>query len=459
MTRELQNLMTRIRIAEGNARVQASFGTNESRRAVRERIETLRRNLALLRRNPNAYRLQAARQRARTSYVAARPFFDGAGPSTAVGTRTGAEIANTMKAMNTAATKIQKVFRGMKGRQSAAKVKANANARARANANARAKANANARARANANARAKAKINAETKARANAQAKAKAKANEEKARALAQSRANVQRRLNEARRAHQARNKAATKIQAAARGFRTRSTLKKFSNIKSQLEAIRGNLTNAEVNRLSKLIRENALSGLSSSRNMSFFIQKFPNKTHQHYKNRAQIFKNILHQRGQKALAKHLARKVSAIGEPILATMRRNERTREIQNLTKLVRQPGGAAAVEAVREGQKGTGQLGNIVVIKELRRPIQPLQFAGAQTLNHFIQMIGMMSVNNQRFRNAVAFVQSQNPNSPPPPNAPVWVKGMKPSNLSAAKRQYESNLRNWLKTAASEWWRTKR
>jgi hypothetical protein len=365
-----------------------------------------------------------------------------------------------MKAGNTAATKIQKVFRGMKGRQSAAKVKANANARAKANANARAKANAETKARTNANAQAKAKINAETKARANAQARAKARANEERVRALAQSRANVQRRINEARRAKQNRNKAATKIQAAARGFRKRRALKTVSNVKSQLEAIRGNLTNAEVNRLSKLIRENALTGLSSPRNMTFFIQKFPNKTHEYYKTRAQIFKNILSQRVRNALAKNLARTLSAIGEPILAKRRINERTQVIENLTQRVKQPGGAAAVEAVREGQRGTGQLGNIVVINELRRPTQPLQFADAPTLNHLIQMIGMMSVNNQRFRNAVALVQSQNlPNVPPPPNAPVWVKGMKPSNLTAAKRRYESNVRNWLKTAAREWWRTKR
>jgi hypothetical protein len=430
-----RNLLARIERAKDNARVQASFGTNESRRAMREHIKSLQRNLALLQSNPEAYRLQAARQRARTPSVV-RTFFDGAGPSTAVGSRTGAEIANTIKARNTAATKIQKVFRGMKGRQSAAKAKANANARAKA------KANSNARVKANA------------KARANAQAKAnaaKARANEERVRALAQSRANVQRRINEARRAQQARN-------ANAKAAAVANTVKRISNIKSHIKAIRGNLTNAEVNRLSKLINENTLTGLSSSRNMSFFIQKFPNKTHQYYKNRVQIFKNILHQRGQKALAKHLARKVSAIGEPILASMRRNDRTRFVQKLNQLVKQPGGTTAAHAAFEGQRGTGQLGSNIAIEELRRPIKPLQLADAATMNHAIQMLGMMSVNNQRFRNAVAFVQSQNPNSPPP-NAPVLVKGMKPSNLSAAKRQYESNLRNWLITSARELKRRRR
>lgn len=84
-------------------------------------------------------------------------------------------------------------------------------------------------------------------------------------------------------------------------------------------------------------------------------------------------------------------------------------------------------------------------------------------APTLNRLKQFVSMMSVNNKKFQNSLASIKTihrnkysrEVNNAPTPPNRKNYETQTK---YQAAKRQYNSNIKNWITTVGALWYKNK-
>jgi hypothetical protein len=225
----------------------------------------------------------------------------------------------------------------------------------------------------------------------------------------------------------------------------------------------RERLNNNELNKLAKIVHTYEFKGLNSKENMIFFLSKYPNKNDPYYINRAPKIRKVLKERVEKMKINKGVSILSNAYRTHQNKLRANEQRRAINNITRLItsRRRNETSGVAQALLGQQRTRETAsgsfNTVGVAPLRVPIPPKSLSNARTIQEFGAMISSIPVNNQRFINAKKFIKNTFPNSlEPEPNAPKRNDKKTIRQYTNAKRIYESNMRNWLKSAASLWYR---
>lgn len=243
-----------------------------------------------------------------------------------------------------------------------------------------------------------------------------------------------------------------------------RAYRKTLPYIRSVLQRTKGSerLKNNELNKLAKIIHTYQIKGLNSPQNMIFFITKFPNKNNPFYINTIRVLKPSLKVRANQIKIKKGVSILSNAYSKHQNKLRANEYQRTINNLSRLVNssRTGYSEHREALR-GQQATGGTAagqsQVIGVSQLRKPIPPTRLSNAKTIAQLELMISSIPINSPRFINAKKFVKNTFPNLTNEPTAPNRT-GMKPPAYTIAKRNYESNVRNWLKSAARRWFRNR-
>jgi hypothetical protein len=254
-----------------------------------------------------------------------------------------------------------------------------------------------------------------------------------------------------------AREKAAITFQRAFR--------KTLPYVKGVLKKIKGSerLKNNEINELARLIHINQSKGLSSTKNIVFFLTKFPNKNYPYYTTRAPILKKVIKERANKININKGVRVLSNAYRTHQNQLRANEHRRAINNISQLItsRRRNETSGVAQALLGQQRTRETAvgrfNTIGVAPLRVPIPPKSLSNSKNIHDLERMINQMSVNNQRFINAKKFVKNTFSNLEPEPNAPNRT-GKTIRQYSKEKTEYESLMRNWLRTAARRWYRNR-
>lgn len=210
---------------------------------------------------------------------------------------------------------------------------------------------------------------------------------------------------------------AARRIQQA---FRSKQNHMRY---KSQLLSSRGTLTNAELNKLVQIMNNNNKSRVNSPKNIVFFITKYPNKTNPNYLAKKKTFMSSLRRHRTEIVAKHGAR-----------IIQKAFTNRYINGIEKWM---------------SKNKPTVNTPLFIK----PVVPRVIASTRNANEFMLMVSRKSFNNKNFQNTLKSFKNYHAHShlgskinaaPEPPARLGTIR-----EYMNAKKQYESNTRNWMKS----------
>lgn len=253
------------------------------------------------------------------------------------------------------------------------------------------------------------------------------------------------------------RTRAATTVQRAFRKARPEAV------IKAKLRA-KGGLTNTDLNKLAKIVYKNVTVGGLSTANIAFFLKMFPNKTNQYYLQRKALFTQHLRDLYITESGKRIAKLMSNAYKNYWTQTVQREQQQAMNNLRQLTThsKTGRTNAAEALR-GQHRTGESrSNIIYVGPLRHKPLPIVLGPEQTKEQLLQFINIKTINQPNFQNALKFFKNYRRNkpvgninaAPEPPSR----NGMSLKEYTNAKRQYESNIRSWMKQMAIIWHRHK-
>jgi hypothetical protein len=253
------------------------------------------------------------------------------------------------------------------------------------------------------------------------------------------------------------RTRAATTVQRAFRKARPEAWTK------AKLRA-KGGLTNTDLNKLAKIVYKNGSVGGLSAANMAFFMKMFPNKTNEYYLQRKAYFTQYLRDRYMTESGKIIAKLMSNAYKNYWTQAVKREQQQAMNNLTHMTThtKTGKTNIAEALR-GQRLTGQSkNNIINVAYLGQRSLPIVLSPEHTKERLLQFMNMKTINQPNFQNALKFFKNYRRNkavgnikeAPEPPSR----NGMSLKDYTNAKRQYESNIRNWMKQMAIIWYRHK-